>query len=129
MQQFLDLLPAVIAGLLPSLATFAMSLIVVIKNNRVNRNVIDLENTIQRLKEGNLNAKELIEESMPKLENLTQDVIKEFQELKDQLFRDLKEDINRLRQELDAKIKEQEALHHQQILKIREKAKEDVSEI
>lgn len=121
---FNQYLPEILAGLFPSLIAIIPVVATVIKNKVVNKNVIDLQKTVDELLDGHIDLSQLINVVKTVIEDVTENSTKEIKELYALVKEGLTKDVTELEKRFADKIKEVEHMSKNQIRELDTKLKE-----
>lgn len=118
MQFLQEHLPAIVAGLFPSLITFGTTIVIIIKNLKVNKNVDDLFRIANDIKLGKFDLEDIMKTAPELIHNIVKDFNEEFNEAKDKLVEDFNRDLENAKEELTNTFKEQQAVFQEQIRRL-----------
>lgn len=120
---------SIIAGLFPSLVVVIPTVITLVKNVKVNRNVEDIQNSVIGFVKGQLDFKELINDSTKSIDNLMNDYSLELKELFEDVKSGVSKDIQAIEKSFKNKQEALEASYVAEVKRLNKRIKEEVSNV
>lgn len=111
-----EYLPSILAGLFPSLMALIPVIVTSIKNIKVNKNLDDLAEMVQNLKEGNITIGQALDQTIKQVDEVKSNVIKEFNEVHNEARVALTKDVGELQLTVNSKLSEFELMTHEILL-------------
>lgn len=120
---------SIIAGLFPSLVVVIPTVIALVKNVKVNRNVEDIQNSVIGFVKGQLDFKELINDSTKSIDNLMNDYSLELKKLFEDVKSGVSKDIKAIEESFKNKQEALEASYVAEVKRLNKRIKEEVSNV
>jgi predicted butyrate kinase (DUF1464 family) len=120
---------SIIAGLFPSLVVVIPTVIALVKNVKVNRNVEDLQNSVIDFVKGQLDFKDLINASTKSIDNLMNDYSSELKKLFEDVKTGVSKDIEAIEESFKTKQEALEASYVAEVKRLNKRIKEEVSNV
>lgn len=105
LDQLVELLPAILAGLFPSLMALIPTIVVAVKNIKVNKQVDDLLGIVDNLKAGNITMGQALDKTLGQVNDVKSQVIAEFKEVHVEAKAAITKDVGVLQDKIGDQIK------------------------
>ncbi len=120
---------SIIAGLFPSLVVVIPTVITLVKNVKVNRNVEDIQNSVIGFVKGQLDFKELINDSTKSIDNLMNDYSLELKKLFEDVKSGVSKDIQAIEESFKNKQEALESCYVAEVKRLNKRIMEEVSNV
>lgn len=105
LEQLYELLPAILAGLAPSLMALIPVIVTSIKNIKINAQVNDLLKIVDDLQNGNITVGKALDMTINQVNDVKTQVIKEFESVHEQAKEAITKDVSALQDKIGTQIR------------------------